>query len=163
MLLWGGKMKWSISELIKYRLTNNTFDYLADFHSYITDDLIDFIDISQVSVSGSFRVIEAFSEYVFDVKIKCTLTLACAITLDPVEVAIEFETSLVFATTLIDDSVYLIEGNTIDLDPVIWANILIEKPMRVVSDNAYENYQEEIVTLDDNEKLSANPFGKLKQ
>ena len=156
-------MKWSISELNKYRLTNNTFDYLADFQSFITDDLIDFIDISLVSVSGSFRVIEAFAEYVFDVKVNCTLTIACAITLKPVEVPLEFETSLKFSTSLVDDSVYLIEGNTVDLDPVIWANILIERPMRVVSDDAYEYYQEEIVTLDEDEKIAANPFGKLKQ
>lgn len=156
-------MKWSISELNKYRLTNNTFDYLADFHSFITDDLIDFIDISLVSVTGSFRVIEAFAEYIFDVKVKCTLTIACAVTLNPVEVPLEFETPLTFSTTLVDDSIYLIEGNTIDLDPVIWANILIERPMRVVSDDAYENYTEEIVTLDKDEILAANPFGKLKK
>lgn len=156
-------MKWSIGELNKYRLTNNTFDYIADFHSYITEDLIDFIDISKVSISGSFRVLEAFSEYVFDVTVKCTLTLACALTLKPVEVPLEFETSLTFATTLIDDSVYLIEGNTINLDAVIWANILIEKPMRVVSDDAYNEYNEEYTTLDDDELKEANPFGKLKQ
>lgn len=156
-------MKWSINELNKFRLTNNTFDYVSDFHSFITDDLIDLIDISDVSVSGSFQVLEAFEQYLFDVKVQCTLTLACAISLKPVEVPMEFETTLSFATSLIDDSVYLIEGNTVDLDPVVWANILIEKPMRVVADDAYDDYIEEIVTLDEEDKLSKNPFGKLKQ
>lgn len=156
-------MKWSINELNKFRLTNNTFDYVSDFHSFITDDLIDLIDISDVSVSGSFQVLEAFEQYLFDVKIQCTLTLACAISLKPVEVPMEFETTFSFATSLIDDSVYLIEGNTVDLDPVVWANILIEKPMRVVANDAYDEYNEEIVTLDEEEKMTQNPFGKLKQ
>ena len=156
-------MKWSINELNKFRLTNNTFDYVGDFHSFITEDLIDLIDISPVSVSGSFQVLEAFEQYLFDVKIKCILTLACAITLKPVEVPMEFETTLSFATNLIDDSVYLIEGNTVDLDPVVWANILIEKPMRVVASDAYDDYSEDITILDENEKVNANPFGKLKQ
>jgi len=163
MLLWGGKMKWSINELNKFRLTNNTFDYVSDFHSFMTEDLIDFIDISPVSISGSFQVLEAFEEYLFDVRIQCTITLACALTLKPVEVPMDFETTLSFATKLIDDSVYLIDGNTVDLDPVVWANILIEKPMRVVASDAYDDYSEEIVTLDEEELLSANPFGKLKQ
>ncbi len=156
-------MKWSINELNKFRLTNNTFDYVSDFHSFITDDLIDLIDISDVSVSGSFQVLEAFEQYLFDVKIQCTLTLACAISLKPVEVPMDFETTLSFATSLIDDSVYLIEGNTVDLDPVVWANILIEKPMRVVASDAYDEYSEELVTLDEEEKMNQNPFGKLKQ
>lgn len=156
-------MKWSINELNKFRLTNNTFDYVSDFHSFITDDLIDLIDISDVSVSGSFQVLEAFEQYLFDVKIQCTLTLACAISLKPVEVPMDFETTLSFATSLIDDSVYLIEGNTVDLDPVVWANILIEKPMRVVASDAYDEYSEELVTLDEEEKMIQNPFGKLKQ
>ena len=156
-------MKWSINELNKFRLTNNTFDYVSDFHSFITEDLVDLIDISDVSVSGSFQVLEAFEQYLFDVKIQCTLTLACAISLKPVEVPMDFETTLSFATSLIDDSVYLIEGNTVDLDPVVWANILIEKPMRVVANDAYEEYSEEIVTLDEEEKMNQNPFGKLKQ
>ncbi|PKL00110.1 MAG: hypothetical protein CVV56_07830 [Tenericutes bacterium HGW-Tenericutes-1] len=156
-------MKWSINELNKFRLTNNTFDYVSDFHSFITDDLVDLIDISDVSVSGSFQVLEAFEQYLFDVKIQCTLTLACAISLKPVEVPMDFETTLSFATSLVDDSVYLIEGNTVDLDPVVWANILIEKPMRVVASDAYDEYSEEIVTLDEEEKMNQNPFGKLKQ
>jgi uncharacterized protein len=163
MLLWGGIMKWSINELNKYRLSNNTFDYIADFSTYITEDMIDFIDVSPVKISGSFKVLEAFEQYLFEVKVECTLTIACAITLEPVDVPMEFETSLIFSKSLEDDNVYLIEGSTVDLDPVIWANILIEKPMRILSKNAYENFDESIVTLDDDEKIAVNPFGKLKE
>jgi uncharacterized protein len=163
MLLWGGKMKWSIYELNKYRLSNYKFDYIADFRAYITDELIDVIDISPVEISGSFTVLEAFEQYMFDVNVKCTITLACAISLKPVEVPMDFQTTLLFSKTLEDDNVFLIDGTTIDLDPYIWAEILIEKPMRVVAEDAYEAYSEEIVTLDENELNAANPFGKLKQ
>ncbi len=163
MLLWGGNMKWSINELNKFRLTNHTFEYTADFHAFVTEDLIDLIDISDVEVSGSFQVIEAFEQYLFDLTIKCTLTLACAITLQPVDVPMNFQTSVIFSKTFVDDSVYLIEGNTVDLDPIVWSNILIEKPMKVVAENAYDHYSEDIITLDEDEKIAANPFGKLKK
>ncbi len=162
MLLWGGNMKWSIQELNKFRLTNNTFDYTTDLSSFVNEDFVDFIRMSLVSVKGSYQVLSAFDEYVFEVHVECILTMACAITLQPVDVPISFDTSLSFATTPIDDSVYLIEGNTVDLDKVIWANILIEKPMRVIAEDAYDHYQEDIVTLDESELQAVNPFSKIK-
>ena len=54
-----------------------------------------------------------------------------------------------------------LDGITIDLLPIIWSNIVLEKPMRILSENAYDNFSENNIELeaDENEK---NAFSKLK-
>lgn len=156
-------MKWSLPELRKLIHTNNEFRYVADFQGNLDGSIIDLLDISPVNVSGSFQIMEAEDQFIFLVDVECTLTMPCAITLEEVAVPMHFETELVFGHDPEDDNMHLIEGNTIDLDPYVFSEILIEKPMRVVSEHAYENYNEEIVTLDEDEKTASNPFAKLKK
>ena len=156
-------MKWATSELRKLVNIDNRFRYSADFTGYLTEDMADLIGISLADISGSFRYLKDEDQYLFDVVVDCTLTMACAITLAPVEVPLHFETDLVFGHEITDDNTLPIEGSTIDLDPVIFANILVEKPMRVVSPDAYDHYEEDIVTLDEDEKMETNPFAKLKK
>ena len=48
---------------------------------------------------------------------------------------------------------FLIEKNTIDLEEMVWANILIEKPINVTLPNAYEILKERGIVLDDSIEL----------
>jgi len=156
-------MKWATNELQKLVHIDNSFRYSADFTGFLKEDMVDLMDISPVEVSGTFHYLEADSRYLFEVEIDCILTMPCAITLDPVEVPLRFETELVFGKNPDDDNTLPIEGNTIDLDPAVFAEILIQKPMRVLAPNAYDHFNEEIVTLDEDEKNDSNPFAKLKK
>ncbi len=74
-------MKWTVQELIKLQNIDNTFKEVLDFSSYIENTEI--IDISLVQVEGDFEIYES-SIFEFYIEIKCTLTLACAITLENV-------------------------------------------------------------------------------
>ena len=60
-----------------------------------------------------------------------------------------------------NEDFHIIEGITVDLLPIIWSNIVLEKPMRVLSENAYDDFSENNIELeaDENEK---NAFSKLK-
>lgn len=156
-------MKWTIHELRKHHRTNNSFEYVLDCNRYLGEDDDDLVDISPVNIQGTFFWIEQENKYLFDLKIKCVCTMLCAITLDEVEVPLSFSTTLEFANEIINDFTILIEGVTIDLDPYVWAEILVEKPMKVVSKNAYDHYLEDIVVLDQEELSEDNPFAKLKQ
>ena len=92
-------------------------------------------------------------EFVFYMDIKCTLTLPCAITLEEVDYVIDISIEETLSTVENDDF-HTIEGITVDLLPIIWSNIVMEKPMRVLSENAYDNFSENNVKLevDENEK-----------
>lgn len=127
-------MKWTIHELIKLEHVNNEIDEIVDLNGYIEGT--DIVAISPVHVQGDFEVYDN-EEFVFYLDIDCTLTLECAITLKEVSYPMSLSVEESFTTFRNDDS-QLIEGITIDLLPIIWSNILLEKPMRVVSEGAYD-------------------------
>ncbi|OHE40985.1 MAG: hypothetical protein A2Y16_05025 [Tenericutes bacterium GWF2_57_13] len=154
-------MKWTIPELKKLRTTANKFAYTAVFDAFLRDD-DDILAVSPADITGSFQVLRDPEQFVFMVQVNITLVMACAITLADVDVPLSFETELVFGTELVDDDVLPIDGITIDLDAYLWGEILVEKPMRVVAANAYDNYSENHVTIEADEPDAANPFAKLK-
>ena len=154
-------MKYSVLELIKHYRTDNRIAYVFDADNCLNDDFPDLVGISPVVVCGSFQVDHDDEIFTFDLEITCGLTMLCALMLEEVKVPLSFKTSLTFALKQTEDYMLPVEGMTIDLDPYIFAEILVEKPMRAVSENAYDHYREEIVKLDENEKLNDNPFAKL--
>lgn len=149
-------MKWTIHELIKKQATNNTFKAIIDFSEDIKDT--DILAITPVEVSGDYEVFDN-SEFVFYIDIKCTLTLQCAITLKEVPFEIDLQVEEVFSLDE-DEESNTIEGITIDLLPIIWSNIILEMPMRVVSENAYDNFELNNTEFDDDE--IENAFSNLK-
>lgn len=151
-------MKWTIHELIKNQKADNTFEETLDLSSYI--DNTDIVRISPVEVSGDYEIYDN-EEFVFYISIRCTLIMQCAITLKEVEYPMDLEVEEVF-TTYKDDETTKIEGITIDLLPIIWSNILLEKPMRVVSENAYDEVDFENDTFEDEEVIN-EAFASLKK
>ena len=143
-------MKWTIQELIKLQNINKDFEGILDFSSYIEDT--DIINISPVDVVGSFEIYDN-SLFEFYIDINCTLTLACAITLEEVKYEIDIQVEEVYSSDK-SDEYNIIEGITIDLLPIIWSNIILEKPMRVLSKNAYENYESEITDSKQDESIN---------
>ncbi len=149
-------MKWTIQELIKLQNHNNEYSAQLDYSTLI--EKTDIIAISEVYVEGEFEVID-HDEFVFFSHVECTITMECALTLKPVDIKIEFDSEDVFST-FEDENNFKIEGITVDLYPVLWSNILLEKPMRVISPNAYEEYDYENTEIEDENINSA--FAKLK-
>ena len=150
-------MKWTIQELTKLQNINNEFEGFVDLASYI--EKTDIIKISPVEINGSFEIYDnSLYEFYFD--IRCTLTLACAITLVEVPYEIDISVEEIFSSDINDDY-NNIDGITIDLLPIIWSNIILEKPMRVLSKDAYLNHQEETVDLEVEEDIN-QVFADLK-
>jgi len=150
-------MKWTIHELIRIYNQDNTFEGDIDFSDWI--EKTDIIRISKCHVEGDFEIYNN-DEYVFYMDIVCTLTLPCAITLQEVDYEIDISVEETLSTVKNEDF-HIIEGITVDLLPIIWSNIVLEKPMRILSENAYDNFSENNIELeaDENEK---NAFSKLK-
>lgn len=94
------------------------------------------LDIKDVKIKGELTKdnLENINLYL---KVQGNMILPCALTLEPVNHFFEFE---------IDDKIENLLSseeknnkkieNTIDILPIIWENILMEIPMRVVSENA---------------------------
>lgn len=134
-------MRWTIAQLVKLNESIKV-DELVDF-SNIAEDHDDIRDISKVKITGTGEVVG--QSVIFDLHIECKLTLACAVTLDDVEYPMDIKTKEVFsfADTFDQDDdqediIYVKKGGVIDLAPVIWQSIVLEMPLRVVSENAYQ-------------------------
>ena len=62
--------------------------------------------------------------------IKTKMVLEDAVTLDPIDFPIDIHVTEIF--DVVDDGeVNVIQGTTIDLEPVIWEIVYLEKPMRI--------------------------------
>ena len=139
-------MKWSIQQLRKIQKFPYHFSDTIDYSEY-AETVEDIFSIEPVLVSGSIDKIDD-ETYRIVYTIKTTLTLQCALTLDPVQYELEKCFDEVYSKVE-NDEYFLIEKNTIDLTDMVWTNILIEKPINVTLPNAYEILKERGIVLDD--------------
>ena len=91
----------------------------SDFESTDITTIMDF------SVTGVIRV-NSINNLLLDAYVSGTMIIPCAITLKPVNHYFDVNINEI----LEDDNYY---QNSIDILPIIWENILLEIPMRVVS------------------------------
>ncbi len=125
-------MKWSTEQLLKHAHQGLHIEETVDYESLLTGQ-DDILAITPAHIKGEAHL--KGDDFVFDLSIDVTLTLACSKTLKPVEVPLAFEVQEVFSHFAGDDK-RLIEQNTVDLYPIVWSNIYLEKPLKVVHPDA---------------------------
>lgn len=126
----------------------------------------DLIALKDVQVDGLFTK-NAIEEIECVLSISGIMVLPCSITLK--------ETDYPFESKISDTLVNLFEEigdfekkveNTIDILPIIWENILMEIPMKVVSENAKFEKQEgngwKLITEEEENEVINPEFEKLK-
>ena len=100
---------------------------------------------------------DVMDEYHIYLKIECTLILECAITLKDVEypVSIEIDDNYEDLMAEIGENVKNIT-NSLDIWPIVWHNVLLVVPMRVVSPGAEAEVTKgdgwEFISAENNEK-----------
>ena len=152
-------MKWQIAKLIKEQTKEIKVNEEVDF-SDAAGRNPDIRKISKVLITGKGSIDTTTRIMVFDLTIKGEMTLSCALTLDDVPYPFETTINPVFIwdqERYNDDSDdYLVKDtDTIELASVIWQEIFIQIPLRVVKDGAYDELARqgiEILTEEDLEK-----------
>ena len=114
------------------------------------------LDLKEISVNGNLN-----SDFKLELNIKGTMILPCSLTLETVDYP--------FDITINENIDEFIENSkktqkTIDILPIIWENILMEIPMKVVSPNAKNMKTKgegwELIT--DSEEKGISSLAKLK-
>ena len=96
----------------------------------------DILDLKDVKVTGQISKNNLDSYNVF-LKVSGEMILPCAITLKPVNYPFNIEIDEIFSEDASEMSKKIKKfENTIDILPIVWENILMEIPMRVVSPDA---------------------------
>lgn len=137
---------------------NDTIDIPKE---YLNDDIK---DISKVKVDGKIT----YNDYLIEanLNISCTLTLICSVSLKDVIYPINIEVNEEISDES-DEDFNKILNNSIDLLPIIWQNILMEIPMKVVSpdikdENIYGDGWKLITNEEEEEKEIDPRLSKLK-
>ncbi len=128
-------MRWSMRQL--ENLVGKTLEINEEVQ---LDDLVkvrnDISSISPIVVKGNAK----FSQHLitFDLNIECELGISCALTLEKVLYPIKIDTveKYVFEESFIEEDEILITSEGINLAPIIWQNIIVNIPTKVVSKNA---------------------------
>ncbi|MBP2240015.1 uncharacterized protein J2Z40_000568 [Cytobacillus eiseniae] len=132
-------MKWTLSQLQKYRSKDFPFDEMVNVDEIKTIDPT-IIGASQMHITGRADIDSA--KVTFHMKIKGHLILPCSRTLVDVNFPINVETTETFLLKDLDyeteEEVHRVKGEVIDLMPVIQEILLLEVPMQVFCDDHSE-------------------------
>ncbi|NLC94725.1 MAG: DUF177 domain-containing protein [Bacilli bacterium] len=139
-------MKYYINQLIKEGTEPFEINETVDF-SEVAQTHREIRRISPVKITGTGKL--SGTEVIFDLHISCDVVLPCALTLDDVNYHMEIDTIEYF--TFKEDAkeedydfdMNIVKGPVIELAPVIWQNIVVNIPLRVVSEHAYEKIKKE--------------------
>lgn len=131
-------MKWSIHQLSKYRQSGMPIDAHVQLDE-VKDRNHDIREISPVHVKGLCTF--GASQMTCQLKLTATLTLPCARTWEDVEYPIELDVVEVFswidADKRVDEhgDIHWVDGDVINLQPVLEELVLLEVPMQVFKEN----------------------------
>lgn len=89
--------------------------------------------LSDVKVSGKITKI---SDYSIDLtmEIKTKMTLEDSVTLEEIEYLVNIQFNRIIDNNEEDEEYYKILQNTLDILPIVWENIVLEVPLRVVKE-----------------------------
>ncbi len=135
----------------------------------VSEDLLKkakIISLDNVKVEGEITRNSNYDFYV-SLDIYGTMILPCSISLKPTnyDFSIKIDENLLTLLEEIDENVKKVE-NTIDIFPIIWENILMEIPMRVVNSDISSIKKEgkgwKLIEEDEEEENINPEFAKLK-
>ena len=151
------KMKWQIAKLIKAGAKEIEINEEVDFTDAVKRNP-DIRGMSNVLVTGKGTLDRAERRAAFDLIIQGEMTLACALTLDDVSYPFQATLNPVFIwdeEKYDEDSEDYLAKDTIELASVLWQEIFIQIPLRIVKEGAYDELARqgiEILTEEDIEK-----------
>lgn len=125
---------------------NNDIDeeVIIDEHLEFTEDQLtntDLIELQDVKVTGI--ITKQSIDYNVKLEITGVMILRCSVTLEPVNYPFNITIDKKLGEIIEEISEIVKKSeNTIDIFPIIWENILVEIPMKVVSEKA-KDYQAE--------------------
>lgn len=95
-------------------------------------------DLKDIIVKGTGNLDVRENRLYVDLHIKGIMILPCALTLEEIEYPFDINSTEIFSFDKPDplEDAHEVKKNVVDLTPVVFENIMLEVPMRVVKDDA---------------------------
>ena len=129
-----------IIDLVRLRNKIDKCINVSEVYSFSSDELknTDVTSLDDVKIEGTITL-DALDELYLNLEVNGTMIIPCAITLKPVK----YPFNIIIEGNLEEIGIEIDENdkkykNTLDILPIIWENILMEIPMRVVSDDVHD-------------------------
>ncbi len=134
-------MKYNLQWIIKHKGTFD-FDEELTFPSEMFEKYNQINGLKDVNVSGTGNLDTRDKRLYVDLNIKGTMILPCALTLEDIDYPFYISSTEIFSFEKPDpmEDVHEVKKDMVDLTPVVFENIMLEVPMRVVKEDA--NIQE---------------------
>jgi len=127
-----------IIDLLRLRNGIDKKILIDEYHSFSKEELdaVGVTEMNNVHIEGEISL-NSLKELYLSLEVTGIMVIPCAITLKPVEcpinVVIEGDLSEIHENYEENDKNYI---NSLDILPIIWENILMEIPMRVIAPDA---------------------------
>lgn len=152
-----------ISKLLSNVVKEIKIDEVINYESDYLENT-DIISISPVKVLGTISK-DDIGNLNLNIHVNGEMILPCSVSLEPVNFPFSFNLDEVITEK--NENNLKKDINTLELKPYLWENILVEIPLRIVSDNAYKKeYKGDGWQLIDNntkKENKNNPFDALNQ
>lgn len=130
-------MNIDITELINGSKNKIEVNEIVNFDKEIFKNT-DIIKLDNISLSGSIHVDNA-NIYHIDIDVNGIMVLPCSITLKPVDYKFSCKVEEEYSETELSNMKNNKNlKNSIDILPIIWENIVLEIPLKVLSSDAYD-------------------------
>ncbi len=131
-------LKWNLQWLIKQKEGQFSFDELLTFPNEMFHNLSQINGLKDVRVVGNGRLDMKNRQLYVDYTVEGQMILPCAVSLENVAYPFHIETTAIFGFYKPEDDEDVIEvkRDTVDLTPVVFQEIMLDVPMRVVKDGA---------------------------
>ena len=154
-------MKIDLTKLIY----NNLYKIPVKGEIIIPDEMLENTDIRKISkVEVEGFILNNEEEYELDIDVSGVMILHCARTLKDVNYPFNIKINEVIGEN--DDNSLEIIQNRLDIFPIVWQNILVDVPLRVLAPDAKEESLEgdgwRLITEDTNEEAIDPRLAKLK-
>lgn len=154
-------MKIDLTKLIY----NNLYKMPVKGEIIIPDEMLENTDIRKISkVEVEGFILNNEEEYELDIDVSGVMILPCARTLKDVNYPFNIKINEVIGEN--DDNSLEIIQNRLDIFPIVWQNILVDVPLRVLAPDAKEESLEgdgwRLITEDTNEEAIDPRLAKLK-
>lgn len=154
-------MKIDLTKLIY----NNLYKIPVKGEIIIPDEMLENTDIRKISkVEVEGFILNNEEEYELDINVSGVMILPCARTLKDVNYPFNIKINEVIGEN--DDNSLEIIQNRLDIFPIVWQNILVDVPLRVLAPDAKEESLEgdgwRLITEDTNEEAIDPRLAKLK-
>lgn len=130
-------LKYNLQWIIKHK---GTFDFEEEltFPSELFEKYTQINNLKDVVVSGTGNLDTRDKRLYVELNIKGTMILPCALTLEDVDYPFDIHSTEIFSFEKPDplEDVHETKRDVVDLTPVVFENIMLEVPMRVVKDDA---------------------------